>query len=159
MNLPAVQVVGHVDGWGALVRVVGGPWRGYEAVVVAAGWSLPPPADPRPGQSPRSLPGQERDLAAHRRANELLESLLDEHQLASWRATNQFWVSGPFGHVRLGRLYDLTHRRSGHPDRSLCVVPRGHSRLPEPDVWTNLLLILRGAPQKFFQVAKVNRRD
>ena len=67
-----------------------------------------------------------------RRANELLESLLDAEQLASWRTDGTFWVESRRGPVQLGRLYSLLHHPVDRPDEEvvLCVVPEGHGTLP-----------------------------
>jgi hypothetical protein len=92
-------------------------------------------------------------VRAWQRADTLLRSLLDDVQLRDWNRNGHFWVPTPQGDVRLGTLYDLRHRpRQGRP-RTLCVVPTGHDRLPEPDIWVNLLLMLRHDPQAFFAVA------
>ena len=63
-----------------------------------------------------------------------------------------------FGRVRLGRLYDIAFQPTGsdHPYR-LCVVPTDHLSLPAADIWTNLLLVLRGDPERFFRVANWQR--
>lgn len=105
------------------------------------------------------LPPQRRQ-EADRRAEELLESLLEPGQLRSWRTVRRFSVPTPMGTVELGKLYDLRYRpESGGQPRSLCVVPAGWERGPQEtpvaDVWTNLLLLLRHDPEQFFRVANV----
>lgn len=94
-----------------------------------------------------------------RRANELLESLLDAEQLASWRRDGTFWVESRRGPVQLGRLYALLHHPIERPDEEvvLCVVPEDHGSLPRADVWSNLVLVLATCPDAFFDVANVMR--
>jgi hypothetical protein len=91
-------------------------------------------------------------------AEQLLVSLLNQQQRYEWDALRTFWVDTEFGKVRLGRLYDITFRptRSEEPFR-LCVVPDDHHSLPVADIWTNLLLVLRGDPERFFRVANWQR--
>jgi len=86
-------------------------------------------------------------------AARLLESLLDECQLASWRRGRRFEVKVPQGVVQLGELYNLWFRANNGTELSLCVVPREHRTLPVEDIWTNLLLTLRADPNQFFRVA------
>ena len=83
----------------------------------------------------------------------LLESLLDEAQLASWRDRGRFEVPVPDGTVELGELYNLRYRRHDGREFALCVVPSSHASLPLDDIWTNLLLMLRSDPERFFAVA------
>jgi hypothetical protein len=92
-----------------------------------------------------------------RRANELLESLLDAEQLESWRRDGTFWVESRRGPVQLGRLYSLLHHPIDRPDEEvvLCVVPEEHGTLPSADVWSNLVLVLSTQPDAFFDVANV----
>jgi hypothetical protein len=119
---------------------------------------------PPPAAAPlrfRVLPDA-RDFASHRprteaarRANALLESLLQPSQLEDWRRSGRFWVDTPRGPVQLGELYALVHRPDDEPgvERILCVVPHGHTELPLADIWTNLLLVLAVEPDQFFRVA------
>lgn len=88
------------------------------------------------------------------RAEELLLRLLDERQAEEWRARAAFTVDTPFGVVELGRLQDLTYwpRDCLGEIYRLCVVPTD-MRMSPPDIWTNLLLILRTEPARFFRVA------
>ena len=86
-------------------------------------------------------------------AEELLLSLLDENQRADWDASRRFWVDTKFGKVRLGQLYDLAFRPRNGEALRLCVIPADHQSLPKCDIWTNLLLVLRGDPDSFFRVA------
>jgi hypothetical protein len=90
---------------------------------------------------------------ANRRAEALLVSLLDPHQRSDWESRRRFWVESTYGAVELGRVSDL--RFDTHDGRhfTLCVVPQGVSNLPDADVWTNLLLVLRAEPERFFDVA------
>ena len=92
-----------------------------------------------------------------RRANELLESLLDAEQLESWRRDGTFWVESRRGPVQLGRLYSLLHHPVDRPDDEvvLCVVPEGYDTLPRADIWSNLVLVLSTCPDAFFDVANV----
>jgi hypothetical protein len=66
-------------------------------------------------------------------------------------------VSSPQGQVQLGELYHLPFRpRATGPQLVLCVVPDepiNRVRMPEPDVWANLLLVLQNDPARFFGVA------
>jgi hypothetical protein len=87
----------------------------------------------------------------------LLESLLDERQLASWRDRGRFEVPVADGTVELGDLYNLRYRRRDGCEFSLCVVPRAHMTLPFEDIWVNLLLVLRSDPDAFFRVANYRR--
>ena len=76
-------------------------------------------------------------------------------------AKRRFRLSTPYGVLELGALHNMAFWPSGlHWDRghlkqlSLCVVPRGDfKRLPEADIWTNLLLVVRAEPERFFTVA------
>lgn len=104
------------------------------------------PADPQPLRDPHS----------NEVATQLLESLLDAEQLASYRADGLFWVDTPRGRVRLGRIYDLRHVTLTGTERSLCVVPDTFERLPDGDVWATLLLWLNADPDEFFRVAIQN---
>jgi len=93
-------------------------------------------------------------------AEQLLVSLLDQQQQYEWDALGTFWVDTEFGRVRLGRLYNITFLPTGSEHRyRLCVVPHDHGSLPAADVWTNLLLVLRGDPERFFRVANWERGD
>ncbi len=162
-----------------LVEIVGGTHDGRQVVVMGAGhlpaartlaWYLdgddPPqlplsPPEPVAGRDRRST--SQRPSAAHVRANDLLESLLSPHQLEDWRRAHRFWVETPYGSVQLGWLYNLACRptRTGR-SLVLCVVPTEpahRSRMPLPDVWTNLLLTLRGDPERFFRVANWRYAD
>lgn len=87
------------------------------------------------------------------KATALLESLLDEDQLASYRSTGTFWVPTPRGRVRLGRRYDLRLVSGFGGESSLCVEPNTWERLPEGDIWATLVLWLSTDPDRFFSVA------
>ena len=96
------------------------------------------------------------NAAAETNATALLESLLDDEQLASYRSHGIFWVETPRGRVRLGRAYDLQHVSHLGVTRSLCVVPATLEALPAGDVWAMLLLWLQHDPDRFFRVAVQN---
>jgi hypothetical protein len=96
---------------------------------------------------------QSRSASSRTAARWLLESLLDEVQLASWRDHGRFEVPVPDGTVELGELYNLHYRRRDGREFALCVVPRSYASLPLDDIWTNLLLMLRSDPERFFGVA------
>lgn len=126
---------------------------------------LEEPEDRANGSAPRrgdeQLPFREQSRAAQlrtsARANTLLVSLLDARQRREWECTRTFWVHGPFGSVRLGRMYRIAHRTRERPDieRSLCVITRSHRVVPEADEWTSMLLTLAHDPNRFFHVANV----
>ena len=61
-----------------------------------------------------------------------------------------------FGEVELGELFNIGFWPRTGGEYRLCVVPTGR-RLPEPDIWTNLLLALKTDPVKFFRVANWRR--
>lgn len=147
--------------------VPGWEWLGAHPVRPAAPRSRRPNRAPRPSPVPGTRPAFDRFVRppvtrppvgseAHRRADALLDSLLDAAQRSDYRATGGFWVPTPRGPVRLGRLYELIHHPSDRPlvQRVLCVVPGHHDDLPLPDVWTNLLLTLAVEPDEFFRVAR-----
>ena len=107
----------------------------------------------------------ERPLTPREKAERLLVSLLDNQQRLAWHAKKRFRLGTPYGVLELGALHNMAfwpkgpHWDPGHPKRvNLCVVPRGDlKRLPEADIWTNLLLVVRAEPERFFAVA--NWRD
>ena len=109
------------------------------------------------GLTVKPAPATARVSLPDRRANELLESLLDAEQLESWRGDGTFWVESRRGPVQLGRLYALLHHPIDRPDDEvvLCVVPEGHGTLPRADIWSNLVLVLATCPDAFFDVANV----
>ncbi len=139
-----------------LIQIVGGTHDGEHVVVMgdcrhvgirSLAWYLDGdvPFDQSRLQSPEA------------KANTLLESLLSPDELQEWRRDGRFWVSTPPGCVQLGQLYQLPFRprNAGH-DLVLCVVPDEPPRqppMPGPDVWANLLLVLRTDPERFFRVA------
>ena len=102
---------------------------------------------------------QVRSASSQTAARWLLESLLDEVQLASWRDHGRFEVPVPDGTVELGELYNLHYRRHDGREFAICVVPRSHASLPLDDIWTNLLLLLRSDPERFFGVANYREYD
>lgn len=103
----------------------------------------------------------ERPLTPRDKAERLLVSLLDDHQRLDWRTHRRFRLDTPYGLLELGALHNMAfwprglHWERGHPKKlHLCVVPRGDlKRLPPADVWTNLLLVVRAEPERFFAVA------
>jgi hypothetical protein len=108
---------------------------------------------PRRVRARRPSATQTRSASRQTEARWLLESLLDEIQLASWRDHGRFEVPVSDGTVELGELYNLRYRRHDGREFTLCVVPRSHASLPLDDIWTNLLLMLRSDPERFFGVA------
>jgi len=68
----------------------------------------------------------------------------------------RFLVETQFGNVELGELFNIGFWPRTGGEYRLCVVPRGR-KLPEPDIWTNLLLVLKTDPVKFFRVANWRR--
>jgi hypothetical protein len=135
-----------------LIRVASGEQEGAELVLVH-----------------RALPGIHRleeilgdevdRIDPDRVAETLLVSLLDEQQQAEWDALGHFWVDTEWGRVRLGQLYNIPFRPKGGGALRLCVIPEGHGLLPDCDIWTNLLLVLRGDPKHFFRVANWRWED
>ncbi len=95
------------------------------------------------------------------RARSLLTSLLDARQRREFERLGHFWLHGPFGSVRLGRLYDIVHRSLERPDieRRLCVVTRAHAQIPPDDEWTSMVLTLAHDPDRFFRVANLRRES
>lgn len=102
---------------------------------------------------PRDSPARARTSTSRIAARWLLESLLDENQLISWRDHGRFKVPVSDGMVELGNLYNLRYHRNDGREFSLCVVPCAYQSLPLEDIWTNLLLVLRSDPDRFFRVA------
>ncbi|HSZ35600.1 MAG TPA: hypothetical protein VK773_00805 [Acidimicrobiales bacterium] len=100
-------------------------------------------------------------LTPREKAEDLLVSLLDSEQRLAWREKKRFRLSTPYGVLELGALHNMAFWPKGphwDPDRPgqvhLCVVPSGRiDRLPEADIWTNLLLVVRAEPERFFGVA------
>jgi hypothetical protein len=101
----------------------------------------------------------EAPLTPRQRTDRLLVSLLDSEQRLSWRARKRFKVVTPYGVLELGALHNMRFWPRREPRQlRLCVVPTGDlRRLPEGDIWTNLLLVVRAEPERFFAVA--NWRD
>jgi hypothetical protein len=87
------------------------------------------------------------------KASELLESLLTADQRADWQSRGRFWVDTPRGSVELGDLHNLAFREARGVRLILCVEPEDSQDLPDADIWTNLLLVLRAEPEHFFSVA------
>jgi hypothetical protein len=91
-------------------------------------------------------------LSPFERAERLLLTLLDAEQVSDWRANQTFRVTTKFGTVELGRIQDIGYWPVAGSELRLCVLPSG-KRLPGPDIWTNLLLVLTHDPRHFFTVA------
>ncbi len=163
--IPSLRLVEDIPEWGALVEVVGGEHHGARTLLVPADRVLPhattgtrrlvpPVRRPLRLVDDRTVGSAASGRAeADRRAEALLESLLDDGQRAEWRVRRRFWVPTPFGPVELGRVSDLRFDRHDGRRLVLCVVPRRFGDLPDADIWTNLLLVLRGEPRRFFDVA------
>jgi hypothetical protein len=104
------------------------------------------------------LPNYVRRLTPSERAEILLRSLLDADQQAQWGRSQRFRVCTRYGEVEFGRMHDIGFWPDGGGEFRLCVVPAGRgATLPEPDVWTNLLLVVRAEPERFFAVANWRR--
>ncbi len=162
--IPSLRLVEDIPDWGALVEVVGGEHHGARVLLVPVARVLPRAVARDEGHLARrrpmaptrgrlGAPGRSQRAEADRRAEALLVSLLDHNQRADWRRRRRFWVGSPYGAVELGRVSYL--RFDAHDGRhfTLCVVPTGVSNLPDADIWTNLLLVLRAEPERFFDVA------
>lgn len=159
----------HIHADGSIVVV--GAAQAREHPIPGVDWIRRTPPRPRARRSttastqlprvlhPQSTRRQVRRWAtdrtlAHERADALLRSLLDPAQLAEYVRTNHFWVEVPQGRLRFGRLYAIRFEPRGtNTVRLLCVVPERHSELPAPDIWANLLLVVRHDPARFFEVA------
>ena len=151
--IPRLAVVDEIDGRGTLVVLVGGRYDGYEVLHVPrspTSWRSSGIARLRERVGASSIGAA---VVARGRAEELLESLLDATQRGEWTRRRHFWVSTPYGDVELGTVSNLTFRRSDGRVFVLCVLPSPWSDLPDADIWTNLLLKLRGSPEEFFAVA------
>jgi hypothetical protein len=146
------EVTNHLDGDHCVVRVIGGEHDGRLVVVSRGGdpaarhlsWFLEG-ADPSEPIFDRNTPDEV--------ARTLLESLLSKGQLADWSKRGRFWVETPRGSIELGRLYSLRFRDRNGDQLVLCVVPEDEIDLPNADIWTTLLLVLRTDPERFFDVA------
>ena len=166
-----VQIVGGThDGRHVVVMGAGRPSGTHDLSWYLDGEDPPPlPFAPEPAEltRPRRSNDPRRSNArtsgatpsrAQARANALLESLLSAEQREDWRNNHRFWVPTPRGQVQLGWLYHLEFRPAGRGRRLvLCVVPvepaRHCARMPLPDIWVNLLLVLQSDPDRFFAVA------
>ncbi len=93
----------------------------------------------------------------------LLVFLDDQQRLGTRWARQRFRLGTPYGVLELGALHRMAfwprgpHWDTGHLKQLyLCVVPRGDlKRLPEADIWTNLLLVVRAEPERFFSVREL----
>ena len=86
------------------------------------------------------------------RAGRLLRSLLNPEQHSDWMTRRRFLFKTQFGRVELGQLFNIGFWPRTGGEYRLCVLPTG-TKLPQADVWTNLLLVLHTDPAKFFRVA------
>lgn len=117
-------------------------------------WAFPS-LDPWPEPpSRRSKPRRRESPEA--RAARLLRSLLSPEQRRDWVTRRRFLVETQFGKVELGELFNIGFWPATGGELRLCVVPTGKT-LPGPDIWTNLLLVLKTDPVKFFKVANWRR--
>ena len=177
--IPRLRLIEELEEWGELVELVGGEHNGALVLLVPAERILPGPArgEARPPrrvqrriahdefEAPRrarraiSEVDQSKSVASKHRADRLLESLLDDGQLESWRTCRRFWVSTAYGDVELGRFGRLAFQRRDGARFTLCVVPTSYRDLPEGDIWTNLLLALKSSPERFFEVANYSAGD
>ncbi len=88
-----------------------------------------------------------------------LFELLNQTQQHDFETTGTFWE--PFDTssvIQLGRMHHLTERcATGEVESQvLCVVPRGpRGEMPPEDEWTNLLLLVRHAPEQVRAIANV----
>ena len=162
--IPSLRLVEDIPDWGVLVKLVGGEHNGSNVLLVPAARVLPratarEASELPPGRLVRLThdrfvtPEEARRADARHRAEALLESLLDADQRATWRSRHRFWVETPYGPVELGRVSHLRFVAQDGRHFTLCVVPWNFSDLPDADVWTNLLLVLRAEPERFFDVA------
>lgn len=150
-----LRALERLGGGRTLYEVIGGPHAGAQVVG---------PDDPRAPSYAFWQMSRAEQREAERRAEELLDSLLDDRQREQRRALRgAFWVDGPLGWLRLGRLYDLRLRPAHRPEweQAMCVVPLGwdERRPPTPtaDLWVNVLLMALHAPDEFRRVAIVHR--
>jgi len=165
------ELVARVDAHRSLVRIVGGEHDQMVVVVCQSddsrlrhlSWFLEDSepdvallSQPDVGTATAIATGQA-EAVAEATACELLESLLSPRQLGDWRKRRRFWVTSPMGSVELGQIYHLKFRGPTGIELVLCVVPEGFRDLPQPDVWTNLLLKMRSDPDEFFRVANWRR--
>jgi hypothetical protein len=164
-------VLEHLDGDRRLVRVVGGEHdnlllvvsRNFRGRARHISWYLGG-ASPHESDFQLEGPGGTIAEASHDRrgpdfkASELLESLLTDEQCADWRCRRRFWVDTPRGPVELGDLHNLAFRDSAGVRLILCVEPEDSHDMPDADIWTNLLLVLRAEPEHFFSVANWRHR-
>jgi hypothetical protein len=94
-------------------------------------------------------------LTPQQKADQLLRSLLDAEQRNSWHIKRRFRIETPYGVLQLGAMHNMRFwLRAERRELNLCVVPTGDlGGLPEADIWTNLLLVVRAEPERFFSVA------
>ena len=171
--IPRLRFVEEIPSWGTLACVVGGEHDGVDVLLVPADRILPgvarrqerpprngpvrlardPDGDPRPRRQRDTHAERARSVQSQRQAVELLESLLDETQLTSWRKHRRFLVVTGYGDVELGRFGRLAFSRCDGARFTLCVVPNVYKDLPDADIWTNLLLAVKSSPERFFEVA------
>ena len=75
------------------------------------------------------------------------------------KRVDRFWIHTAYGDVELGRFGRLAFRRADGAHFTLCVVPTSYKDLPDGDIWTNLLLVLKDSPERFFEVANYSADD
>lgn len=94
-------------------------------------------------------------VGAEARARSLLASVLRPSELDQWRRTATFWVHTSAGWFRFGTLYDIRFRSPRWPavERSICVVTEGFEQRPQPDLWAELVVTARVAPESLAAVA------
>jgi hypothetical protein len=146
------ELITRLDADRCVVRVVGGEHddrlvvvsRGGNPAIRHLSWFLEGTVPSEPLFDPNTPENVARTL---------LESLLSESQLADWRKRRRFWVETPRGSVELGELYSLRFRGLSGGLLVLCAVPEDELDLPDADIWTTLLLVLRADPERFFHVA------
>jgi hypothetical protein len=145
----AVEVVEVLDDGRTVLRFTSGPLAGRQVVAFPPDRCPPYHSDPPPRPVRRP---------PHQRAEELLLSLLNPEQSASWNRCNRFWVETPYGTIQFGEIHNMLFKRRDGAQFRLCVVPQQAPRsLPLPDVWVNLLLAIKVDPKHFFTVANWRR--
>jgi hypothetical protein len=81
--------------------------------------------------------------------------LLHPSEHDQWARTGCFWVHTDAGWFRFGTLYDIRYRAPRWPwvERSICVVTEGFEERPLPDLWAELVVTARAAPDRLTGVA------
>ena len=148
---------------GAFVEFIGGELDG-EMLFFASLTS--PTSDPTPSGVVYQPPGPrfcELSVSAQQQsratARATLFELLNQTQQHDFETTGTFWE--PFDTssvIQLGRMHHLTERcATGEVESQvLCIVPSGpRGEMPPEDEWTNLLLLVRHAPEQVRAIANV----